>query len=337
MSKHIGIDLGTANTLSCVGGGKIVLREPSVVAVNTVMGKVLAVGAEAKEMIGKTPGEITTYRPLREGVIAEFEITKIMLRMFVKRLASMEHLFLRPDLIVCIPYGVTEVERMAVENAALEAGARTVALIDEPLAAAIGAGIAVEDSRGSLVVDIGGGTTEVAVLSLGGTVVSKSVRTAGDKMDDAIIAFIRRKYGVLIGETAAENIKMTVGSVHRYIDRGSVKVIGRNVETGLPESVTISSADVGEALKDIIDELVDTVRKTLEETPPELSGDILDDGITLSGGGALLGGIDRLISEITGLRVTVAKAPLDCVIRGIGKVIDDMDKYGPMLHYVKYK
>lgn len=337
MSRHIGIDLGTANTLAYVKGKGIVLREPSVVAIDEALGKVIAIGTEAKEMVGKTPVGITASRPLKDGVIAEFELTKLMLKSFVRRLSGGRIFFFRPNILVCIPYGVTEVERMAVEDAALESGARTVALIEEPVAAAIGSDINVDAARGSLIVDIGGGTTEVAVISLGGTVVSESLRVAGDKMDDAIVSFVRRKYGMIIGESTAESIKKTVGSVHRDVDRGYMDVMGRNASTGLPMTVKVTSKDTAEALKDITASLVDVIRRTLEKTPPELSGDIYDDGVVLAGGGALIGGLDRLITDITGLPARVAKSPLDGVIRGIGKVIDDMDKYRPMLHFIKYK
>lgn len=337
MTRHIGIDLGTANTLACVKGKGVVLREPTVVAYNTRTDKVLAVGTEAKEMIGKTPGSILAFRPLKDGVIAEFEVTKTMLKMFTKKLFAGSLFFMRPSMIVCIPYGVTEVERMAVEDAALEAGARSVALIEEPVAAAIGSGIDVANARGSMIVDIGGGTTEVAVLSLGGIVESKSLRSAGDKMDDAITAYIRKKYGLMIGETTAENIKKNIGSVHPLIDRGTMEVRGRSLNNGLPSTITVSSSDVEEALCDIIDDIVEAVKNTLEDTPPELAGDIYEDGIVLAGGGALLGGLDKLITDATGVPVRVAPVPLDGVILGIEKVLENIDEYKDTLNFVKYK
>lgn len=326
MARQIGIDLGTANTLACIKGKGIVLRQPSVVAVNTQNSKVIAVGTDAKEMVGKTPIDIAAYRPLKDGVIADFDITKKMLRLFIKHIGGND--FIRPEMLICIPYGITEVERMAAEDAAFNAGARSVSLIEEPLAAAIGSGLDVLGSRGSMIIDIGGGTTEVAVLSLGGIVVSKSLRAAGDKMDEAIISHVRRKYGVLIGEASAEQVKMTVGSVHPEVDRGYISVIGRNLETGLPATVEVGSMDVEVALEELAGDLIEAIRKTLVETPPELSGDIYDDGIVLSGGGALLGGLSRLITDATGLRARVAESPLDGVIRGIDAVLENEKEYG---------
>ncbi len=337
MSRNIGIDLGTANTLAYVKGSGISLREPSLIAVNKRFGKVVAIGSEAKGMLGKTPEDIEVYRPLKNGVIAEFGISKHMLKLFIDRVSKNNNFFLRPDVILCIPYGITEVERIAAFDAALEAGARGVAVIEEPVAAAIGAGIDTTVPRGSLIVDIGGGTTEVAVLSFGGIVISKSIRAAGDRMNEAIAAEVQRKFGVLIGENIAEDIKIAIGSVHPYVDRGSMDVIGRSVTTGLPEKITVSSADTEEALRDIIAELADAVRKTLEATPPELSSDILDDGIILTGGGAMLGGLEKLLREMTGLPVKVAKSPDESVIRGIGTVIEDIGSYKHLLNYIKYR
>ena len=335
MSRNIGIDLGTANTLAYVKGSGISLREPSLIAVNKRFGKVVAIGSKAKEMLGKTPEDIEVYRPLKNGVIAEFGISKHMLKLFIDRVSKNNNFFLRPDIILCVPYGITEVERIAALDAALEAGARNVAIIEEPVAAAIGAGIDTSVPRGSLIVDIGGGTTEVAVISFGGIVISKSIRSAGDRMNEAIAAEIQRKFGVLIGESIAEDIKITIGSVHPYVDRGSMEVIGRNVTTGLPEKITVSSSDTEEALRDIIAELADAVRKILEATPPELSSDILDDGIILTGGGAMLGGLEKLFREMTGLPVKVADSPDESVIRGIGTVIEDINTYKSLLNYIK--
>ena len=337
MSKNIGIDLGTANTLAYVKGSGISLREPSVIAVNKRFGKVIAVGGQAKDMLGKTPEDIEVYRPLKNGVIAEFGMSKVMLKMFIDRIAKNNKFFLRPDIIICIPYGITEVEKIAAFDAVLEAGARTVAVIEEPIAAAIGAGIDTNAPKGSLIVDIGGGTTEVAVISCGGIVISNSIKAAGDKMNEAIANEIQRKFGVLIGDSIAEDIKIAIGSVHPYVDRGSINIIGRSVTTGLPESITVCSSDTEEALRDIVEELADSIRKTLEATPPELSGDILDDGIILTGGGCLLGGLEKLIREMTGLPVKVAESPAESVIRGIGTVIEDIDNYKSLLNFIKYK
>lgn len=337
MSRNIGIDLGTANTLAYVKGSGISLREPSVIAVNKRFGKVIAVGGQAKDMLGKTPEDIEVYRPLKNGVIAEFGMSKVMLKMFIDRIAKNNKFFLRPDIIICIPYGITEVEKIAAFDAVLEAGARTVAVIEEPIAAAIGAGIDTNAPKGSLIVDIGGGTTEVAVISCGGIVISNSIKAAGDKMNEAIANEIQRKFGVLIGDSIAEDIKIAIGSVHPYVDRGSINIIGRSVTTGLPESITVCSSDTEEALRDIVEELADSIRKTLEATPPELSGDILDDGIILTGGGCLLGGLEKLIREMTGLPVKVAESPAESVIRGIGTVIEDIDNYKSLLNFIKYK
>lgn len=321
MSKHIGIDLGTANTLVYVKGKGIILREPSVVAVDSRGSKVLAVGGEAKLMLGKTPGAITAFRPLKDGVIADFDVTSIMLHHFFKKVAG-NTLFSRPKVIVCIPYGVTGVERRAVEDATLEAGAKSVALIEEPIAAAIGAGLRVGDARGSMIIDIGGGTTEVAVISLGGIVISNSLRIAGDELDNAIVAYIKRKYNVLIGDVTAELLKKNIGSVHPTTDLSVMEVHGRNLLSGLPAIIQLSSAEVREAMSEQIAHIVDCIRNTLEKTPPELSSDIYDMGITLSGGGALLNGLDVLLAQTTGIRAIIAKRPLDCVAVGIGRVIE---------------
>ena len=299
--KSIGIDLGTANTLVYLRGRGIVLREPSVVAVEAKSRKVVAVGSEAKMMLGKTPGSITAVRPLKNGVIAEFDVTAAMLRFYFKKVSG-STIFSRPKVMICIPYGVTEVEKRAVEDVTLEAGAQSVALIEEPMAAAVGSGLRIEDARGSMIVDIGGGTTEVAVLSLGGIVMSNSMRVAGDELDSAIVAYIKRKYNVLIGETTAEILKKRIGSVHPDTDRGEMEVRGRNLLSGLPAIVTINSAEIREAMSDEVQHIVEAIRSTLENTPPELASDIYDTGIMLSGGGAMLNGLDLLISRVTGIR-----------------------------------
>lgn len=319
--KEIGIDLGTANTLVYMKGKGIVIREPSVVAVDIRTENVLAVGAQAKEMIGRTPGSIVAVRPLKDGVIANFDITAIMLKHFIQK-ALKRGLFHRARVIICIPSGVTEVERRAVRDAAYKAGAAEVDLIEEPMAAAIGAGLPVEEPTGSMVVDIGGGTSEVAVISLGDIVTAVSARVAGDKFDEAIISYVKRKYNLLIGERTAEDIKIRIGSAYPYEDEGTMEIKGRNLLDGLPKNVTMSACEVREALADSIQTIVDVVKSTLEKTPPELSADIIDHGITLTGGGALLRGLDILLSQETGMPVHVAERPLDCVADGTGKRLD---------------
>lgn len=321
-NRDIGIDLGTANTLVYVRGKGIVKREPSVVALDERNKSVKAVGDAAKSMIGRTPGSITAVRPLKDGVIADFDVTSVMLRYFIKQ-AVHPSIFSRPRLLVCIPSGVTEVERRAVEDSAEEAGAKDVKLIDEPMAAAIGAGLKVEDPAGCMVVDIGGGTSEVAVISLGDIVNKCSVRTAGDDFDEAIISYIKKKYNLLIGERTAEDIKISIGSAFPCEEEEhSMEVKGRNLLDGLPKSITIRSSEVREALADPISIIVDAVRLTLDNTPPELSADIIDNGIMLTGGGALLRGLDMLISRETGITVHVAEDPLDCVAKGTGMCLD---------------
>ena len=320
-NRDIGIDLGTANTLVYVRGKGIVMREPSVVAVDVKKEEVMAVGREAKEMIGRTPGSISAVRPLKDGVIADFEVTSAMLRYFIKR-ALKNAIFSRPRLIVCIPSGVTEVERRAVNEAARNAGAREVELIAEPMAAAIGAGLQVAEAAGCMVVDIGGGTSEVAVISLGDIVTAQSVRVAGDDFDEAIISYIKKKFNLLIGERTAEELKIKLGSAFPYEDESTMDVKGRNLVDGLPKNIVISAEEVREALADPVGEIVDAVKSTLERTPPELSADIIDNGIMLTGGGALLRGLDTLINRETGMPVHVAENPLDCVVNGTGKCLD---------------
>ncbi len=330
--KSIGIDLGTANTLVYVKGRGIVLREPSVVAVEAKTRKVVAVGSEAKLMLGKTPGSILAMRPLKDGVIAEFDVTAAMLHHYFKKVSG-NTLFSRPKVIICIPYGVTEVEKRAVEDVTLEAGAQSVALIEEPIAAAFGSGLRVEDARGSMIVDIGGGTTEVAVLSLGGIVMSNSLRVAGDELDDAIAAYIKRKYNILIGETTAELLKKRIGSVHPATDHGAMEIRGRNLLSGLPAIVTVSSAEIREAMSEEVQHIVESIRNALENTPPELASDIYDTGIMLSGGGALLSGLDLLISRVTGIRTVVAKSPIDSVAVGIGRVIESANEISGIVNF----
>lgn len=320
-SKDVGIDLGTANTLVYVKGKGIVIREPSVVAVDIRTDEVLAVGNLAREMIGRTPGSIVALRPLTDGVIADFSITAEMLKHFIRN-AVQSNLFARPRVIICIPSGVTEVERRAVENAARQAGGGVVDLIEEPMAAALGAGLPVAEATGSMVIDIGGGTTDIAVISLGDIVISRSVRKGGDAFDLAIISYIKRKYNLLVGERTAEDIKISIGSAFPYQGEKGLAVKGRNLVDGLPKNVIISAAEVREAITEPLADIVDEVKATLEETPPELSADILDHGIMLTGGGALLKGIDKLISQETGMPVHVAEHPLDCVAEGTGRMLD---------------
>ncbi|CDZ23392.1 Rod shape-determining protein MreB [[Clostridium] cellulosi] len=322
-SRDIGIDLGTANTLIYMKGKGIVLREPSVVAVDVKNDCVLAVGNEAKQMIGRTPGSIKAIRPLKDGVIADFDITSNMLKQFIRKVVS-GGVFSKPRIIICIPSGVTEVEKRAVDEAAFQAGSKDTYLIEEPMAAAIGAGLPVEEATGSMVVDIGGGTAEVAVISLGGIVTSRSVRVAGDEFDDAIINYIKKKYNLLIGERTAEEIKISIGSAYPYPDEGEMEIKGRNLLDGLPSNIKITSEEIREALSDPVAAIVDAIRSTLELTPPELSADIIDRGIMLTGGGALLRGLDQLIANETGIPVNVAESPLDCVVEGTGKLLDDM-------------
>ena len=324
--KDIGIDLGTANTLVFMKGKGIIMREPSVVAVDTRNYTVKYVGQEAKDVIGRTPGSIVAVRPLKDGVIADFDITASMLQIFIKK-ACNNSVFARPRVVICIPSGVTAVERRAVKEASLKAGARAVAIIEEPMAAAIGAGLPVAEATGSMVVDIGGGTSEVAVISLGGIVASRSVRVGGDEFDSAIIQYVKKKYNLLIGERTAESIKMQIGSAYP-VDRDEIMQIkGRNLMSGLPENVNISSKEVREALSEPLSRIVDAIKCTLEQTPPELAADIIDHGITLTGGGALLRGLDQLIHKETGMPVFIAEYPLDCVAEGTGKILENLDKY----------
>jgi rod shape-determining protein MreB len=333
-SKSIGIDLGTANTLVYMKGRGILLREPSVVAIETKSKKVLAVGNDAKNMLGKAPDTIEVFRPLKDGVIAEFEVTAKMLNAFFKR-ASGIIVFNRPRVIVCVPYGVTDVEKRAVEDATLEAGAKSVAIIEEPVAAAIGASLRISDAHGSMIVDIGGGTTEVAVLSLGGIVHSEPVRVGGDRLDDAIVAYIRKKHNILIGESTAELLKKTIGAVHPDVQPEHMEVRGRNLYSGLPAKVMLTTGDIIEAIQEPITQIVNTIKRTLERTPPEISADIYDSGIMCSGGGALLKGLSTLIYEETGIKTYIAKRPLDCVVDGIGAVLDDLESLSGVLSYVK--
>ncbi|MBQ1234544.1 MAG: rod shape-determining protein [Oscillospiraceae bacterium] len=321
-SRDIGIDLGTANTLVYMKGKGIIMREPSVVAVDKRTETVRFVGAEAKEVIGRTPGSIVAIRPLKDGVIADFDVTASMLRIFIRK-AFGGKMFRRPRVVICIPSGVTPVERRAVKEAALNAGAKHVSVIEEPMAAAIGVGLPVAEATGSMVVDIGGGTSEVAVISLGGIVSAKSVRVGGDEFDNAIIAYIKRKYNLLIGERTAEQIKMQIGSATPYEGEESMEIKGRDLADGLPKNAVVTPAEIREALLLPLYEIIDAIKVTLEKTPPELAADIIDFGIMLTGGGALLKGLDRLINAETGIPVHVAEKPLDCVAEGTGKVLEN--------------
>ena len=318
-SKDIGIDLGTANTLVCMKGKGIVMREPSVVAVDIRNDTVLAVGQQARDMIGRTPGSIVAVRPLKDGVIADFDITATMLKHFIRK-AAKPSLFSKPRIVICMPTGVTEVERRAVENAAVQAsGSKNIMLIEEPMAAAIGAGLPVDEPTGSMVVDIGGGTSEVAVISLGDIVTACSVRVAGDKFDEAIVTYIKKTYNLLIGDRTAEEIKIAIGSAFPYNDEKDMLIKGRSLESGLPKDITITAEEIRDALADPLAVIIEAIKNTLEKTPPELSADIIDHGIMLTGGGAMLRGLDRLVMRETGMPVHVAERPLDCVVEGTGK------------------
>ena len=327
-SKDIGIDLGTANTLVYMRGKGIIIREPSVVAVDVKMDRVRCVGQEAKEVIGRTPGSIVAVRPLKDGVIADFDMTTSMLQEFIRKaLKGRSCGRPRVRVIICIPSGVTAVERRAVKEATQNAGAKRVSIIEEPMAAAIGAGLPVAEPTGSMIVDIGGGTSEVAVISLGGIVTSRSVRVAGDEFDSSIINYIKKKYNLLIGERTAENIKIAIGSAYPYSDNEpSMDIKGRNLLNGLPENITITSEEIREALSEPLSRIIEAIKVTLEKTPPELAADIIDQGIMLAGGGALLKGLDLLIHSETGMPVKVAERPLDCVADGSGKVLENIDK-----------
>ncbi len=320
-TTDIGVDLGTANTLVCHKGKGIIMREPSVVAYDIRNDAVRAVGQEAKDMIGRTPGSIVAVRPLKNGVIANFDVTAAMLKRFVK-IALKGSFFNRVRMVICVPSGVTEVESRAVYDAAKQAGATEVDLVEEPMAAAVGAGLPVWEATGNMVVDIGGGTSEVAVISLGDIVTAQSIRVAGDDLDEAIITYIRKKHNLLIGERTAEQIKIEIGSAKPYEGETSIEIKGRNQVDGLPKNVIISSEEVRNAMSDTITQIIDIIRSTLEKTPPELSADIIDRGITLTGGGALLRGLAELIAEETGMPVTVAANPIDCVVLGTAKRLE---------------
>lgn len=325
-SRDMGIDLGTANTLVHLKGKGIIIREPSVVAVEKDTNAVLAVGAEAKRMIGRTPGNIIAIRPLKDGVIADFDITQAMLRFFIRK-AIRNKSFVRPRVVVGVPSGVTAVEKRAVVDAAIQAGAREAYLIEEPMAAAIGAGLPVQEATGSMIVDIGGGTAEVAVISLGGVVVSKSIRIGGDEMDDAIVNYIKRKYNLLIGERTAEEVKIEIGTAMEVERPTRMDIRGRDLVTGLPKTLSISQNQVCEALAEPLEGILDAIKGTLERTPPELAADIMDRGIVMTGGSSLLRNFDRVLSRETGMPVLVSEDALSCVALGTGIAVEHIDVF----------
>jgi len=339
LSQDIGIDLGTAYSLVYVRGKGVVINEPSVVAINKKTKQVLAIGDEAKKMVGRTPSHIVAIRPLVDGVISDFEVTEAMLKYFIEKVHKSRFLSLapRPRVVVGIPYGVTEVERRAVEEAALNAGARQVFLIEEPMAAAIGATLPVQDATGCMVVDIGGGTTEVAVISLGGIVTSRSLRVAGDELNEDIISYARDQFNLLLGERTAEDIKIAIGSAYPLAERISFPMRGRDLLSGLPKEIQVTDEEIRKALSKSVTAIVDAVKLTVEETPPELLADIMDRGIILAGGGALLRGLDKLLQESTHMPVYVANDPLSCVARGTGQVLENLDHLQEVLLPTVYR
>lgn len=325
--RDMGIDLGTANTLVFVRGKGIVVNEPSVVAIKEKTNQILAVGDEAKKMIGRTPGNIVAIRPLRDGVIADFGTTEAMIRYFIGKAYKQSLFSPKPRVIICVPSGVTSVEKRAVEEATLKAGAKQALIMEEPMAAAIGANLRVEEPTGNMVVDIGGGTTDVAVISLGGIVASKSLRIAGDEFDEYIVSYIKKEYNLMIGERTAEQIKLTIGAAYPTDENNTMEIRGRDLVTGLPKILTITSQEVTEAIKEPVNAIVEAIKYTLEKTPPELSADIMESGIMLTGGGALLTGLDTLISLETGMPVNIAENPLDCVAQGTGLALENIEKW----------
>jgi rod shape-determining protein MreB len=330
ISSDIGIDLGTANTLVFVRGQGIVLNEPSVVAIEVSSKRVLAVGGEAKEMVGRTPGEIMAIRPLKDGVIADFEITEKLLSNFIRRVVRHRYL-MKPRIVISVPSGITEVEKRAVRDSAENAGAREVFLIQEPMAAAIGVGLPVHLPSGSMVIDIGGGTSEIAVIALDGIVNNISIRIGGDEMDEGIMLYLKKNYNLLIGERTAEEIKIAIGSAYPPEEEESLEIKGRDLVAGIPKTMKISSVQVREALSEPIDAIIEAVRQALEETPPELSADILDKGIVVTGGGALIKGLDKRLREETNLPINIAEDPLTCVVRGTGVVLENMNQFSKVL------
>ncbi|HEX7079184.1 MAG TPA: rod shape-determining protein [Candidatus Eisenbacteria bacterium] len=329
-SNDVAIDLGTANTLVYLRGKGIVLNEPSVVAVDRTTNKVIAVGKEAKSMLGRTPDEIVAVRPLKDGVIADFEKTEDLLREFIQK-ALRRRTWVRPRIIICVPSGITEVEKRAVQDSAQHAGAREVLLVPEPIAAAIGVGLPVGKPSGNMIIDIGGGTTEIAVMALNSIVNQQSIRVGGDEMDEAIVQYVKKAYNLLIGEQTAEQIKIKIGSAFRLEQEEEMEIKGRDLVAGIPKTMKISSVEVREALSEPLQQIVDALMQSLEKTPPELASDIVDRGIVMTGGGSLLRGIDMLLREATNLPITVAEDPLSCVVLGTGKILDDPTQYEKVL------
>jgi len=330
LSNDVAVDLGTASTLVYVKGRGIVLNEPSVVALETKNRRVLAVGYEAKKMRGRTPDEIVAIRPMKDGVIADFEVCEEMLRAFIAK-AQRRRLFVRPRIIVCVPSGITEVEKRAVRDSAEHAGAREVYLVAEPIAAAIGVGLPVAEPSGNMIIDIGGGTTEIAVIALSGIVSNNSIRIAGDEMDEAIIEYLRKMYSLLIGEQTAEQIKITIGSAFPLAEEREMEVKGRDLVSGIPRAVKVKSSEIREALREPVGLIVGAVKRALEKTPPELASDIVDKGIFMTGGGSLLRGLNSLLQEETNLPVNVVENPIECVVLGSGKILEDPEDYEPVI------
>ncbi len=324
IGRDMAVDLGTANTLVYVRGRGIVLNEPSVVAVNQDTGGILAVGIEAKKMIGRTPGNIVAIRPLKDGVIADFDTTERMLRYFIQKVHKRSYLA-KPRIVVCVPSGITGVEQRAVKDAGYAAGARKVYIIEEPMAAAIGAGLPIHEPTGNMVVDIGGGTTEVAVISLGGIVTALSIRVGGDELDQSIINWVKREYSLLLGERTAEEIKMAIGSAYQLANENDAEIRGRDLATGLPKTITVTAAEIRKALEEPVNAIVNAVKGTLDKCPPELSSDLMDRGIVLTGGGALLKGLDERLRRETGMPIHIAERPLDAVVEGSGKCIEEFE------------
>jgi len=331
ISNDMAIDLGTANTLVYVKGKGIVLNEPSVVAISSKTGKVLSIGADAKRMLGRTPGNISTIRPIKDGVISDFDYTKEMLKYFIQQIHNRKS-FMRPLIIIGVPSGITQVEQRAVKDAAVSSGARDVYLIEESVAAAIGAGLPISDPSGNMIVDIGGGTTDIAIISMAGVVYSKAIRMGGDKMDEAIINYIKRKYNLLIGEMMGESIKIEIGSAYKMdSERHTMDIRGRDLVSGIPKMITIDDEEILESLADPVRQILDSIKLALENTPPELSADIVDKGIVLAGGGAMLKGLDVFLREEISLPIIIAEDPLTCVVRGAGKVLDDENILGKIM------
>jgi rod shape-determining protein MreB len=324
MGRDMAVDLGTANTLVYVRGRGIVLNEPSVVAINTKNGAILAVGAEAKRMIGRTPSHIVAIRPLKDGVIADFDVTEKMLRYFIQKVHR-RRVLAKPRVVVCVPSGITGVEQRAVEEATIAAGARAAYIIEEPMAAAIGAGLPIHEPAGNMVVDVGGGTTEVAVISLGGIVTSMSIRIGGDEIDEAIVSFIKKEYSLMLGERTAEDIKITIGSAFPLADEPHAEIRGRDLVSGLPKTVIVSSEEIRRAIEEPVHAIIDSVKATLDKTPPELAADIMDKGVMLTGGGALLKGLDERLKYETGMPIHVTENPLSCVAIGSGRCLEEFE------------